>query len=162
MRSDSIEKLPYRPNVGVMVLNRDGLMFTARRKDTPDAWQMPQGGIDKGETAREAALRELKEEIGTNNVEILAVSRGIHRYDLPPDLVGRVWGGKWRGQEQTWFLVRLLGDDSEIDIDTKHPEFDAWRWSDADDLLKWIVPFKRPVYEAVLAEFASLIKPVSR
>jgi len=161
MSKKSIETLPYRPNVGLMVLNREGRVFTARRKDTPDAWQMPQGGVDKGETPREAAARELKEEIGTNNVEFLAVAREIHRYDLPPDLVGKVWGGKWRGQEQTWFLVRFLGSDAEIDIATEHPEFDAWRWSDATELLKWIVPFKRPVYEAVLAEFAPLIKPAS-
>lgn len=161
MSKTPIEKLPYRPNVGLMVLNRDGLVFTARRKDTPDAWQMPQGGVDKGETPGQAAIRELKEEIGTNNVEFLAVSREPHRYDLPPDLVGRMWGGKWRGQEQTWFLVRFLGDDAEIDIETEHPEFDAWRWSDTTELLECIVSFKRPVYEAILAEFAPLIKPAS-
>jgi len=147
------ELLPYRPCVGVMLINADGMVFVARRKDTPDAWQMPQGGIDEGETPRQAALRELEEEIGTAKAEILAESAGWHRYDLPPHLLGRVWGGRFRGQEQKWVLCRFTGQDTDIDLDTDHPEFDAWKWVPVADLTRLIVPFKRAIYEAVVAEF---------
>ncbi|OWJ65728.1 RNA pyrophosphohydrolase [Inquilinus limosus] len=149
--------LPYRPCVGIMLLDRDGRVFVARRRDTPDGWQMPQGGIDPGETARQAAFRELKEEIGTDRAEFLAEAPETVRYDLPDHLVGKVWGGRYRGQEQRWVALRFLGTDGEIDIETEHPEFDAWRWSAPDRVLAEIVPFKRDVYATVLAAFASLL-----
>jgi putative (di)nucleoside polyphosphate hydrolase len=149
--------LPYRPCVGIMLLDRDGRVFVARRRDTPDGWQMPQGGIDKGETVREAAFRELKEEIGTDRAEFLAEAPEAVRYDLPDHLVGKVWGGRYRGQEQRWVALRFLGKDGDIDIETEHPEFDAWRWSPPDRVLAEIVPFKRDVYATVLAAFAQLL-----
>jgi putative (di)nucleoside polyphosphate hydrolase len=150
--------LPYRRNVGIMLVNRDGLAFAARRLDTPDSWQMPQGGIDKGESPRAAGLRELKEEIGTDDAEIIAETRDWLRYDLPDHLVGKVWKGRYRGQEQKWLLARFTGRDEDIDLDTHHPEFDAWRWVEPGDLPTLIIPFKRPIYEAVVAEFLPLIR----
>lgn len=151
------DALPYRPCVGIMLLSPRGEIFIARRRDQANAWQMPQGGIDDGETVRAAALREMKEEIGTDDAEILAVSTEKLRYDLPDHLIGRVWKGRWRGQEQVWIAARFTGADADIDLDTEHPEFDAWRWVSPDDVLGLIVPFKRAVYEAVLSEFADLI-----
>lgn len=149
--------LPFRPCVGLALFNRDGLVFAARRIDTPgDAWQMPQGGIDDGETPRQAALRELEEEIGTAHAEIVAESADWVRYDLPPELVGKVWNGRYRGQCQKWFALRFTGADSDIDIVTKHPEFSDWRWLPLAELPGRIVPFKRAVYEQVAAEFAHL------
>lgn len=145
--------LPYRPCVGVMLVNAAGQVFVAQRLDTPGAWQMPQGGIDEGETPTVAALRELKEEIGTDRAEILAETTDWLRYDLPDHLVGKVWKGRFRGQTQKWLLARFVGTDADIDLATDHPEFDAWRWIAPDDLPGLIVPFKRPIYEAVLAEF---------
>ncbi|NUB24506.1 RNA pyrophosphohydrolase [Azospirillum brasilense] len=156
------ESLPYRPCVGVMLLNDRGQVFVARRCDSKDAWQMPQGGIDEGEGVHEAALRELKEEIGTDKAEILGETAEKLRYDLPDHLLGKVWKGRWRGQEQVWLAARFTGADSDIDLATEHPEFDAWTWVDADDLPGLIVPFKRPVYESVLAEFASVIATLRR
>ncbi|HYD32201.1 MAG TPA: RNA pyrophosphohydrolase [Azospirillaceae bacterium] len=153
------ESLPYRPCVGVMLINHDGQVFVAQRLDTPGAWQMPQGGIDKGETPHEAALRELEEEIGTAKAEILAESRGWICYDLPDHLLGKVWKGRYRGQEQKWVLARFTGGDTDINLATDHPEFDAWRWVMPDNLPSLIVPFKRATYEAVLAEFRPLLKP---
>lgn len=147
------ELLPYRPCVGIMLINDQGRVFVGRRKDTPDAWQMPQGGIDEGESPREAALRELEEEIGTAKAEILAESAGWHRYDLPGHLLGKVWGGRFRGQEQKWLLCRFTGGDGDIDLATAHPEFDAWQWVHPDDLIRLIVPFKRQIYQAVVEEF---------
>jgi putative (di)nucleoside polyphosphate hydrolase len=143
----------YRRNVGVMLLDARGFAWVGRRVDTPGAWQMPQGGIDEGEAPAEAALRELEEEIGTNAAEILLESGGWLTYDLPEALRGKVWGGRWRGQAQRWFALRFTGRDKDIRIDTKHPEFDAWRWVPRTDLVDLIVEFKRPVYRAVLEEF---------
>jgi putative (di)nucleoside polyphosphate hydrolase len=144
----------YRHNVGLMLLNGAGRVWVGRRTDTDlDAWQMPQGGIDKGESPTQAALRELEEEIGTARAEILFESDGWITYDLPPALRAKVWGGRWRGQAQRWFALRFTGTDADIDIATKHPEFCAWRWAIRAELPDLIVPFKRPVYEAVLAEF---------
>jgi putative (di)nucleoside polyphosphate hydrolase len=151
------DSLPYRPCVGIMLLNGRGQVFVARRRDTTDAWQMPQGGIDKGETVREAALREMEEEIGTAKAEILGETVEKLRYDLPDHLLGKVWKGRWRGQEQVWVAARFTGSDADIDLATEHPEFDAWKWVDAADLTSLIVPFKKPVYESVLAEFKPLI-----
>lgn len=146
--------LPYRPCVGIMLLNRDGLVFTGERIDTPGAWQMPQGGVDEGESLEEAAIRELGEEIGVSAdaVKLVARTKDWIPYDLPDHLIGKVWGGKYRGQKQHWFRADLLADDSAIDLETHHPEFARWKWSSPDELLDEIVPFKRHVYEQVLAE----------
>ena len=141
-----------------MLFNDAGRVFVARRIDTPDAWQMPQGGIDPGESPRDAGLRELEEEIGTRRAEVVAETAAWLRYDLPPDLLGKVWGGRYRGQEQKWLLCRFTGRDGDIRLETAHPEFDAWRWVAADEAARLIVPFKRPIYEAVVAEFAPLIE----
>jgi putative (di)nucleoside polyphosphate hydrolase len=145
-----------------MLVNRDGLVFVGQRID-PTAhgyWQMPQGGIDKGEDVRAAALRELQEEVGVaqHMVEVIAQSSRPIRYDLPPELVGKVWKGKYRGQEQHWFLGRFLGEDADIDLEAHgSPEFNAWRWIEPARLPELIIPFKRAVYEEVLAEFRGLI-----
>jgi putative (di)nucleoside polyphosphate hydrolase len=148
----------YRPNVGIMLLDQRNRVFVARRIDTPgEAWQMPQGGIDEGEEPRRAALRELKEEIGTDHAEILAETQGWMRYDLPAEIAGRIWGGRYRGQRQKWFLMHFTGRDEDIDLDTEHPEFDAWRWADPEDLPHLIVSFKRQLYTDVLAEFRDFL-----
>lgn len=151
------ERLPYRPCVGVMLVNADGRVFVGRRLDTADAWQMPQGGIDPGETPAVAALRELREEIGTDAATIVAECDGWHRYDLPPHLRGKVWGGRFRGQEQKWVLCRFTGTDGDIDLNAGEPEFDAWQWVPMDDLIRLIVPFKRDIYRAVVEEFRGLV-----
>lgn len=148
--------LPYRPCAGVMLVNRAGRVFVGQRLDNMlDAWQMPQGGIDPGEDAEAAAVREVEEETGiaAHLVEIVARSTEELFYDLPPDLIGKIWKGRYRGQRQAWFLMRFLGKDSDIDIATPHPEFRAWKWAEPEELPAMIVPFKRALYEAVLAEF---------
>ncbi|WP_010544585.1 RNA pyrophosphohydrolase [Sphingomonas elodea] len=150
--------LPYRPCAGVMLLNRDGRVFVGQRLDsTLEAWQMPQGGIDPGEDALEAAFRELWEETGVarHHAELIAEAPEELQYDLPDDLIGKVWKGKWRGQRQRWFLLRFLGEDDDIDIVTDHPEFRAWRWAEPADLPDLIVPFKRALYERLLMLFAA-------
>lgn len=150
--------LPYRPCAGIMMLNHDNQVFVARRIDTKvEAWQMPQGGIDPGEDPTEAALRELKEEIGTNHVDILAESSGWLTYDLPEHLIGILWKGRYRGQKQKWFAVRYLGDDSEINIETETPEFLEWKWADPQTLPELIVPFKQKLYQQLLIEFKDLL-----
>ncbi|MGV8988576.1 MAG: RNA pyrophosphohydrolase [Cypionkella sp.] len=148
--------LPYRPCVGVTLINPAGLIFAGRRLDgAPEAWQMPQGGIDAGEKPRQAALRELGEETGVTPdlVEFLAKSPDWLTYDLPPELLGKVWGGKFKGQRQRWFLYRFKGRDDQVNIALDHPEFAEWRWIGADEMLARIVPFKRAVYEQVIAAF---------
>ena len=148
--------LPYRPCAGVMLMNRDGRVFVGQRIDTTlEAWQMPQGGIDEGEDARTAAIRELGEETGVKPDKVTLVAEAPEEllYDLPPDLVGTVWKGRYRGQRQRWFLFRFNGEDGDIRIDTAHPEFRAWRWADPAELPDLIVPFKRDLYEQVLAAF---------
>jgi putative (di)nucleoside polyphosphate hydrolase len=147
----------YRACVGLMLVNRAGLVFVARRLDTPDGWQMPQGGIDDGETPRQAALRELAEETGIAAATIIAESDRWRCYDLPAALRGRVWGGRYRGQRQKWFLLRFEGADADIDLDGAHPEFSAWRWVPAADVVALAVDFKRAVYDDVVAEFAPLM-----
>lgn len=154
--------LPYRRGVGVVLLDAEGRVFVGRRIDrAQEAWQMPQGGIDRGETPRDAALRELEEETGVapHLVDIVAETRDWLRYDLPPALIGRVWQERYRGQEQKWFAARFLGTDADIDIATAHPEFGAWRWSRAEDLCTNAVSFKRVLYEAVVAEFRPFLSP---
>jgi putative (di)nucleoside polyphosphate hydrolase len=135
----------------------------ARRIDMPsEAWQMPQGGIDPGEAPAAAALRELREEIGTDKAEILAESRGWLNYDLPEELIAVLWGGRYRGQSQKWFLARFTGVDQDIDLDTEHPEFLAWRWASVDALPDLIVPFKRQLYLDILAEFGPALERLRR
>lgn len=156
MTPEDIEKLPYRPCVGLMLVNRDGLIFVAQRNDRfTDAWQMPQGGVDEGEAPRDAALRELWEETGitAEKVTIEAESKDWLPYELPHDLVPKLWKGRYRGQKQKWFMLRFNGTDSDINIETETPEFRDWRWCPAAELVDAIVPFKREVYRAVLAEF---------
>lgn len=156
----SDDNLPYRPCAGVMLANRDGLVFVGQRLDSSeDAWQMPQGGIDPGEDAEEAAIRELGEETGVHGglVEIIARSKTDYFYDLPDHLMGKMWGGKYRGQRQQWFLMRFMGEDKDVDIATKHQEFRAWRWAELDELEMLIVPFKRQLYRALVEEFRSLV-----
>jgi putative (di)nucleoside polyphosphate hydrolase len=154
------DDLPYRPCVGVMLINREGLVFVGRRIDqTMEGWQMPQGGIDAGETPEEAALRELKEEIGTNNARILRGMDEWLAYDLPPHLLGVALHGKYRGQRQKWIAMRFEGDDSEIDIQTEEPEFAAWKWLAIEALPRLVVPFKRDTYSKVLAAFEDLAAP---
>ncbi|MFP7674751.1 RNA pyrophosphohydrolase [Marivita sp. S0852] len=156
MTPADIAKLPYRPCVGVMLANRDGRVFVGQRIDYPGpAWQMPQGGVDKGEAPRDAALRELWEETGvtSNLVKIEAESKDWIPYDLPLELVAKLWKGRYRGQEQKWFLMRFLGSDDQVNIATEHQEFSRWKWMDPDQLSNHIVPFKRHVYDRVLATF---------
>ncbi len=160
MNSRGRAPLAYRPCVGIVLLNSRGEVFVGRRLDTRyDAWQMPQGGIDAGEEPRQAALRELAEEIGTNEVEIIAETEDWLDYDLPGELMGEVWGGAYRGQTQKWFVARFKGEDADIDIDTALPEFREWKWAPFDELPANIVPFKRRIYETLVERFRHLAVP---
>lgn len=160
-------ELPYRPCVGVMLLNARGEVFIGRRAEAADSpegegkwWQMPQGGLDKGEDPEAAARRELEEETGVRHVRFIGRARQWLNYDLPEELIGIAWHGRYRGQTQLWFAASFEGDESEIDLSPKpghEPEFDAWRWARPAMLPSLVVPFKRPVYEAVLHEFADLL-----
>ncbi len=150
------ESLPYRPPAGLKLLNPEGKVFVAQRHENSlEAWQMPQGGLDAGEDEEAGALRELEEEtgIGPEHVEILARTPQELYYDLPDDLVGKLWKGKWRGQRQTWFLCRFTGMDADVNIETAHPEFRAWKWAEIEELPAMIVPFKRKLYESIIEAF---------
>ena len=154
------EDRPYRPCVGIMLVNAGGQAFAAQRLDNPGpAWQMPQGGIDKGEAPDAAALRELWEETGVTEdlVQVLGQTKGWLDYDVPRDIADRLWGAKYRGQRQKWFLMRFLGSDEQVDITREPREFSEWKWVDIVDLPGQIVPFKRDLYEAVIAELAPKI-----
>ena len=155
-------ELGYRACVGIMLVNRQGRAFVGRRIDNKegDWWQMPQGGMDEGEDATQTALRELGEETGiaAEKVEIIAQAKERLRYDLPAELQGKLWGGRYRGQEQAWFFARFRGEDADIDLDAHDPpEFCDWRWVDPETLPDLIVPFKKRIYRAVLSEFRALI-----
>jgi putative (di)nucleoside polyphosphate hydrolase len=148
--------LPYRPAAAIMLLNAENKVFVAQRIDNlAEAWQMPQGGLDKGEDPQAGALRELEEETGIppHLVEILAKAPEELLYDLPPELMGKIWGGKYRGQAQHWFVARFLGRDEDVNLETAEPEFRAWKWADADSLVDLIVPFKRDLYARVVELF---------
>jgi putative (di)nucleoside polyphosphate hydrolase len=152
-------KLPYRSNVGIMMVNEKGYVFVGQRLDNnQNAWQMPQGGIDAGEDPETAAYRELLEETGVKkqDVRFVASSSQWLSYDLPEDLIPILWNGKFRGQKQKWFLFKFLGEDGDINIATEHPEFSKWKWISKENLLKEIVPFKKSVYENVLKEFKNI------
>ena len=158
--------LPYRPNVGAALFNAQGLVFVARRADMPNAegaaggWQLPQGGIDDDEDPELAVLRELEEEIGTRNAVVLGQHPEWLTYDLPPDLLGRMLGGRYRGQRQRWFALRFTGRDSDIRLDLDpHPEFDAWRWAALEELPGLAVAFKRPIYETLAGSFRRFAVP---
>jgi putative (di)nucleoside polyphosphate hydrolase len=155
------DNLPYRPCAGVMLANNEGKIFVGQRIDNPgsEAWQMPQGGIDDGEEAAVAAIRELEEETGISShlVDVIAQSKEEYYYDLPDELLGKLWKGQWRGQRQYWFLMRFKGQDSDVNIATKHAEFSAWQWVVPELLPQLIVPFKKRLYEQVTEEFQHLI-----
>ena len=158
----SNKELGYRPCVGVMLVNSEGKAFVGKRIDNRegDWWQMPQGGVDEGEELEKALLREVGEEVGARpeHLEVVARLPEDLVYDLPPELQGKLWGGRYRGQRQSWFLVRFTGADSDIDLDAHHdPEFCEWRWVDPELLPELIVPFKREVYQAIVAGFRDKI-----
>ncbi len=154
---NKLKNLPYRNGVGIMVYNDDKKIFVGKRIDNQKAWQMPQGGIDKNEDTDDAAKRELFEETGIQSIRIIQRSKKEYYYDLPDHLLGKIWKGKYKGQKQSWYLVKFLGPDSEININQDHPEFNEWKWVDLDELPSLIVPFKKILYQSVIEEFRSFI-----
>ena len=153
------EQRPYRPCVGIFLLNNDGFVFGGRRIDSrAEAWQMPQGGIDTGESPLQACMREMREEIGTNTAELISQHDDWLYYDIPLPLADRLWQGRYKGQKQKWMALRFTGDDSDINIATEEPEFCEWKWLSPHDLVELAVPFKRDVYQNVLAAFTPYLK----
>ena len=151
-------QLPMRTGVGIIVLNNNNQVFVGKRKDNPgDKWQMPQGGVDKGEDFITAMRRELIEETSIKNIKILKEIQNMYQYELPNNLVGIIWKGKFRGQRQKWFITKFLGKDDEINLDTKHPEFIDWKWIDPNDLPEVIVDFKKELYLNLLKEINQVI-----
>ena len=149
--------LPLRTGVGVIVLNKDNKVFVGKRKDNPiDKWQMPQGGVDKGEELVDAMRRELKEETSIKNIKIIKEIDGWLDYELPKNLLGKIWKGRYRGQKQKWFIVKFLGEESEINITTKRPEFIEWKWVERNQLPNIIVDFKKNVYERLVVELKNI------
>ena len=152
------KKLPLRIGVGAIVLNSENKIFVGKRADNPiDKWQMPQGGVDKGENFISAMKRELNEETSIQNIKILKQIDQWFEYELPKNLLGIIWKGKFRGQKQKWFIVRFIGNESEINLKTKHPEFIEWKWIEVDDLTKLIVDFKKGVYKKLVVELKKFI-----
>lgn len=153
--------LPYRPSVGMMIINNQNMVFVGKRLDTKnEAWQMPQGGIDLGETPSSAAMREMAEELGCSKGCIIAESKYWYSYDLPVFLIPKLWDGEFRGQKQRWFLIRFTGSDNDINIHTNHPEFVDWRWARFKELPTIIIPFKRKLYKAVIDEFSTILPAI--
>lgn len=151
---DKSDPRPYRPGVGLAIFNAQGLVFVAERLDNPGAWQMPQGGIDEGEDLEVAAFREMEEEIGTRQARILGMLEEWIHYEIPERTAARLWKGKYRGQRQKWIAMEFLGSDHDIDLEAfEHPEFSRWKWIPINELLDYVVPFKRGVYEKVMKEF---------
>ena len=152
------QQLPMRTGVGIIVLNNNNQVFVGKRKDNPgDKWQMPQGGVDKGEDFITAMRRELIEEKSIKNIKILKEIQNMYQYELPKNLVGIIWKGKFRGQRQKWFITKFLGKDNEINLDTQHPEFIDWKWIDPKDLPEVIVDFKKELYLNLLNEIYQVI-----
>ena len=157
MSSTDYSDLPYRPCVGIFLINQDKKIFVGERLDNPGSWQMPQGGIDEGERIEDAAMRELREETGTDSAHIVRVSKTVYTYDLPHHLLGKLWQGKYKGQEQRWVAMQFTGEEREITLYSGvHPEFMNYQWVDIDNVCDYIVPFKRETYEAVITEFRDL------
>lgn len=151
------KKLPYRKGVGMMVFNDKKKIFVGKRIDNQTAWQMPQGGVDDNEEYETAARRELFEETGIQSIRIIKKSKEMYTYDLPENLLGKIWKGKYMGQKQNWFLIKFLGPDSEINLNQKYPEFNQWKWVEIDELPRLIVPFKKKLYLSVIQEFSNFI-----
>ena len=159
LRARRTQDAHYRPGVGIVLLNARNEVFVGRRKDmNDDAWQMPQGGINRGEAPRAAARRELREEIGTDDAEIIAESSAWLYYDVPTEFAQKAWQGRWRGQRQKWFVMLFKGKDTDINVATEHPEFDSWRWVPMRELSNLAVSFKRQLYKDVLGEFATIFR----
>lgn len=153
-----VKKLPYRPGVGLMIINDNFEVFVGKRIDSKtESWQMPQGGVDEGESTQEAVLREMQEEIGTNLATIIAETKQWYHYDLPYHLIGKLWDGRFRGQRQKWFLLKYLGKDNDININNHNPEFNEWKWVKMEELPQIIVPFKKNLYISVIEEFRDVI-----
>jgi putative (di)nucleoside polyphosphate hydrolase len=156
---DDDDILPYRLGVGLFLINSENKVLVGQRIDSKiSRWQMPQGGIDKGETPSKAVFREMKEEIGTDKGIIIAEAKTWYFYDIPKSMIPRLWNGKYKGQKQKWFLMRFTGDDSDIDVNTVNKEFKEWKWCSIDEIMGIIIPFKKTLYKAVIKEFIQYLK----